>query len=141
VTYHVAAGEFERIPQSGPVIVTSNHPFGLLDGAILAAILTSARRDVRILTNSMLANIPELRGLCIFVDPFGEPGSVGGDAGTLRDSVAWLRTGGLPAGEVAHLDFRDGTTVDPPWNPTIARLARLSALETGAGAGIVGAHH
>ena len=130
VDYHVAAGELERIPRSGPVVVTANHPFGLLDGAILAAILTRARPDVRILTNSMLAAIPELRDLCIFVDPFGERCSVGANAGALRESVAWLRKGGLlaafPAGEVAHLNFRDGTTVDPPWNLTIARLARLS---------------
>lgn len=129
VDYHVAAGELERIPRSGPVVVTANHPFGLLDGAILAAILTRARPDVRILTNSMLAAIPELRDLCIFVDPFGERCSVGANAGALRESVAWLRKGGLlaafPAGEVAHLNFRDGTTVDPPWNLTIARLARL----------------
>jgi len=27
---------------------------------------------------------------------------------------------------VAHLNFRDGTTVDPPWNTAIARLARIS---------------
>ena len=130
VDYGAAAGEMERIPRSGPVVVTANHPFGLLDGAILAAILTRVRPDVRVLTNSMLAEIRELRDLCIFVNPFGEPGSVAANAGALRQSVAWLRRGGLlaafPAGEVAHLDFRDGTTVDPPWNVTIARLARLS---------------
>jgi putative hemolysin len=32
----------------------------------------------------------------------------------------------FPAGEVAHLNFRDGTTVDPPWNMAIARLVRIS---------------
>ena len=129
VDYRVAPGELERIPRSGPLIVTANHPFGLLDGAILASILTTVRSDVRILANNMLAGFPELQGMCIFVDPFGETGSVKANAGALRESLAWLRRGGLlatfPAGEVAHLDFRDGTTVDPPWNIAIARLARI----------------
>jgi putative hemolysin len=130
VDYRVTEGELERIPPTGPLIVTANHPFGLLDGAILAAILTKARSDVRILTNNMLASFPELQDMCIFVDPFGETGAVKANAGALRESLAWLRRGGVlatfPAGEVAHLDFRDGTTVDPPWNPAIARLARIS---------------
>ena len=130
VDYRIAAEELERIPRSGPLIVTANHPFGLLDGAILACILTKLRPDVRILTNRMLASFPELHGMCIFVDPFGEATSVNANAGALRESVGWLRRGGLlatfPAGEVAHLDFRDGTTADPPWNMAIARLARLS---------------
>ena len=68
--------------------------------------------------------------MCIFVDPFGETGSVNANAGALREGLAWLRRGGLlatfPAGEVAHLNFRDGTTVDPPWNLAITRLARIS---------------
>jgi putative hemolysin len=130
VEYRVAEEELARIPGAGPLVVTANHPFGLLDGAILACILTKARGDVRILANRMLAGIPELRDMCIFVNVFGERGSVNSNASALREAVAWLRMGGVlaafPAGEVAHLDFRDGTTVDPPWNMAIARLARLS---------------
>jgi putative hemolysin len=130
VDIRVSAEELERIPRTGSLIITANHPFGLLDGAILASILTKVRSDVRILTNHMLASFPELHEMCIFVDPFGEPSSVNANAAALRESLAWLKRGGLlaafPAGEVAHLDFRDGTTVDPPWNMTIARLARIS---------------
>jgi len=130
VDYRVAEHELGRIPRSGPLIVTANHPFGLLDGAILAAILTGVRSDVRIFTNSMLESFPELQSICIFVDPFGEASAVTANAAALRQGLAWLRRGGVlatfPAGEVAHLNFRDGTTVDPPWNMAIARLARIS---------------
>lgn len=41
VDYRVAAEELERIPRSRALIVAANHPFGLPDGAILAATLTS----------------------------------------------------------------------------------------------------
>src|SRR5437667_6398584 len=59
------------VPSSGPLLVASNHPHGALDGLVLAAILRSARADVRILANRFLSRIPELAGLCCFVDPFG----------------------------------------------------------------------
>jgi putative hemolysin len=65
VNYRVAPGELDRIPRTGALLVTANHPFGILDGVILAAILTAVRSDVRILTNSMLASLPELHSLCI----------------------------------------------------------------------------
>ena len=130
VDYRVAANELERIPRSGPLIVTANHPFGLLDGVILSALLTSVRGDVRIFTNRMLESLPELHSICIFVNPFGENSAVASNAGALRQGLAWLRRGGVlatfPAGEVSHLNFRDGTTADPPWNMAIARLARIS---------------
>jgi putative hemolysin len=42
--------------------------------------------------------------------------------------MSWMRAGGLlaafPAGEVAHVDFKTGTCVDPPWHAEIAQLAQ-----------------
>jgi len=61
------------------VIAVANHPFGLLEGALLAEILTGIRPDARILANSLLASVPELRDRCIFVDPFGTPGNHRGE--------------------------------------------------------------
>ncbi len=57
--------------RAAPLIVASNHPHGALDGLVLASILLRHRSDVRILTNHLLARIPELADLCFFVDPFG----------------------------------------------------------------------
>ena len=129
VEYRVAPEELERIPRSGPLVVTANPPLRTARRRHPRLILTQVRGDVRILTNSMLA-IPELQSICIFVDPFGGAASIHSNAVALRDSLAWLKRGGLlatfPAGEVAHLNFRDGTTVDPSWNTAIARLARSS---------------
>src|SRR5215475_11421063 len=58
VTFECDPEELERIPRQGPLLIAANHPFGLLEGAILAAELPKVRPDIRILTNSLLAPVP-----------------------------------------------------------------------------------
>jgi putative hemolysin len=122
VTCECDAEELDRIPRTGPLLIAANHPFGLLEGAILAAELPKVRPDVRILTNSLLSSLPELRERCIFVDPFGSPESVPANAGALRQCCSWVDQGGalvaFPAGEVSHWNG------DPRWNPAVVRIAR-----------------
>jgi putative hemolysin len=127
VQYQVTESDWARVPTSGPAIVTANHPFGLLDGAILGALLTRVRTDVKILTNFLLAGIPELREQCIFVDPFGGSDAVARNRRGVRKAMDWLAAGGMlvvfPAGEVSHVRLQDFGIVDPPWNTMVARLA------------------
>src|ERR1700722_3468119 len=75
VRVDITGADFAKIPRSGPVVAVSNHPFGILDGVMLADLLTRARSDVRILTNQLLGELPELAGICFFVDPFDRPES------------------------------------------------------------------
>jgi len=128
IEYHVEAGSLDWIPRTGPVLVTANHPFGLLEGAILAAVLRQVRPDVRILANSLLSAIPELRDLCIFADPSGSRSSVTANAGALKDCMEWLERGGLlaafPAGEVSHLQLPQLSIRESEWRPAVARLAQ-----------------
>ncbi len=69
----------ERIPAKGPVVVVANHLYGVLDGALLTILLTRVRPDVKILTNCLLRDVPELRKHSIFVDPFGTDRSIEGN--------------------------------------------------------------
>jgi putative hemolysin len=128
ITWEAGPAELERIPRTGALLVVANHPFGLLEGAVLANALPAVRPDVRILANSLLAGVAELRQWCIYVNPFGARESVGENARALREASAWLRSGGalvvFPAGEVAHFDWRTGTLADPAWNPAAARIAQ-----------------
>jgi len=73
-----------RIPAKGPVVVLANHPYGVLDGAVLTVLLTRVRPDVKVLTNFLLADVPELQDHCIFVDPFQTDRSVDSNRHALR---------------------------------------------------------
>src|SRR5215475_6743179 len=70
IELRVGVGDQARIPAHGPVLVVANHPYGVLDGALLTVLLTRVRPDVKVLTNSLLGDVPELQQHCIFVDPF-----------------------------------------------------------------------
>jgi putative hemolysin len=131
VESRVSESDLARIPRSGPVIVAANHPFGLLDGAVLGALVSRVRPDVKIVTNFLLSGIPELHDHCLFVDPFGRKDSIGRNRRVLRQALDWLRGGGLlamfPAGEVSHLQLPQMEIADSDWNDAVARLARLSS--------------
>ncbi|HME33647.1 MAG TPA: GNAT family N-acyltransferase [Candidatus Sulfotelmatobacter sp.] len=130
----VGATDQARIPASGPAVVVANHPYGVLDGAILTVLLTRVRPDVKILTNFLLADVPELQKYCIFVDPFQTDRSLESNRRGLREAFAWLRKGGMlalfPAGEVSQWQMPAAQIVDPEWNDTAVRLIR----KTGAAA-------
>src|SRR5579863_7390476 len=107
------------IPKQGPLVVLANHPFGLIEGAILASTLLSVRPDVKIMANHLLAATPEARQLCIFVDPFGGQHAARANHKGLKDAIAWLKQNGLlavfPAGEVSHLHLKERIVTDPQW--------------------------
>src|SRR5690349_4936760 len=60
ITLRFEANHLTRIPAQGPAIVVANHPFGILDGAILGVLLARVRPNVKVMTNSLLAGVPEL---------------------------------------------------------------------------------
>lgn len=134
VELRVDAADSARIPARGPVVVVANHPFGVLDGAVLTVLLTRARPDVKVMTNFLLGDVPELERHCIFVNPFHTDRSVDSNRRALKEALAWLQQGGMlaifPAGEVSHLQWPHVEIADPVWNDTAARLIR----RTGASA-------
>ena len=130
VDIRASAEELGRIPKTGPVVVVANHPFGGLEGVALAKLLLAVRPDVKIMANSLLARVPELRDLLVCVNPFGGAAAIGSNARPMRECLTVLKEGGLlavfPAGAVSSPRLVNGRidVADSPWSDTVARLVR-----------------
>jgi putative hemolysin len=128
IDFRVDSADQSRIPATGPVVVVANHPYGVLDGVLLTVLLTRVRPDVKVLTNVLLADVPELQHHCIFVDPFDTDRSVESNRKAMREAVAWLQRGGMlaifPSGEVSQWQMPAAQVADPQWNDTAVRLIR-----------------
>jgi len=60
------------IQESGPLLVIANHPFGIIDGLILCALVSEVRDDFKIMTHETLQFLPQLEKFILPVDFRGE---------------------------------------------------------------------
>ena len=128
ITLKVDLGDLEKIPSDGPVLILSNHPFGLLDATILCQLISERRPDCKFLANYHVAKLPEAAPFVIPVDPYESDKSTLANLRPMREALRWLRDGHVlttfPAGEVAHLKLKPRGITDPPWSPHVASLIR-----------------
>jgi len=126
--YDCDAEDMQRIPRSGPVILTANHPFGFTEGVLLGALLDEIRPDFRFMANSLLLAVPQLRDYLIPLNPYGGPEALRENRTSLRHAIECLEAGRLlvafPAGDVAAFQFAQFGIQDGEWTSTVARLAR-----------------
>lgn len=124
------AEEIANIPKEGPLVITANHPHGLVDGMVLAELIGRVRTDYKILTRSLLTGVGE-------IDPFMVPVPFDHDPDALEKSLEMRRTamehiknGGaivlFPSGVVASADRMMGPAVERDWNPFTAKLIQRS---------------
>lgn len=115
------------MPQEGPLIIVSNHPFGILDPVILGDFISRYRPYVRFLTNFLLGEVEEMRPWIIPVDPFDTEQSAARNMAPMKEALRFLRQGGalaiFPSGEVAH--YKPGRGVEEsPWSSHVGALVR-----------------
>ena len=117
-----------NVPSQGPAIVIANHPFGAIEGLILARLLCTLRPDVKVMANFLLLRIPQLKELFIPVNPFTGGNAIRRNIRPMREAIRWVQNGHMlvvfPAGEVSHFKPGRGEISDPRWNPGIVKIIR-----------------
>lgn len=120
-----------KIPKTGPIVIASNHPFGGLEGVILARILGKARTDLKVLANVGLQIFSELQDYFIFTNPLSERDPRNGPS--LRTSMAHVKAGGalllFPSGKVSYKERQQERIVEHPWNRLVAKLVQTSQAQ------------
>lgn len=118
--------QIARIPKEGPVVIVANHPHGLVDGMVLAELTRHVRQDYKILTRSLLTNVPIIQYHMLPVAFPHEPNSVRSNLAMRKKAMEHLADGGViilfPAGQVATSPGWFGRAVEPEWSPFTAKM-------------------
>lgn len=134
IEYDVIAQTTEVMPQldmlsSGvPFITISNHPYGSIDGIILADLFGHLHPNYKIMVNKILGRIEALSPSFISVTPTGVERTTPTKESIVgvRRALGQLRSGGalglFPSGAVSDLSVRDRSVRDREWQPAIIRL-------------------
>ena len=129
VCYHASGWTaVEALVPSQPFITISNHPYGGLDGLILADLFGHHRADYRIMANQLLARVEALAPTLISVSPIGaeRAASTADSVAGVRRALQHLRRGGalglFPAGAVSDLHVRHRAVYDRAWPLPMVRL-------------------
>ncbi len=110
----------EKIPESGRLIVASNHPLGGPDGLALMLTVSKKRKDIVFPVNDILMNVKNLEPLFI---PINKHGSNTENIRIINDTFASDKTiCYFPAGLVSRK--KKGIIKDLEWHPTFITKAR-----------------
>ncbi len=124
------AEEIARIPRDGPLVVTANHPHGLVDGMVMAELIGRIRSDYKILTRSLLTGVAEIDQFMLPVPFAHDPDALAKNVEMRRLAMRHLSDGGVialfPAGVVASADRFFGPAVERDWNAFTAKMIQRS---------------
>ena len=128
VRFEISPEDLKRIPQSGPFITVSNHPFGGIDGILLIRTLGEVRPDYKVLANFMLSKIRPIEEFFFPVNPFetrkGEKSSLKGLKLALNHLQDGNCLGVFPAGEVSSYQSGLLGVADKKWQPSVVKLIK-----------------
>ncbi|MFT6168432.1 MAG: 1-acyl-sn-glycerol-3-phosphate acyltransferase [Celeribacter sp.] len=126
----IVGGSLDAIPKTGPLIVVSNHPYGILDGLMLGHILSRTRGDFRILAHSVFKQAKDIDRVILPVSFDQTKEAVKLNLDTRSEAVTYLGQGGcvgiFPGGTVSTSATPMGLPLDPKWRSFTAKMIAKS---------------
>lgn len=125
----VTADGMAHVPQTGPCVVTANHPGGIADGVAVWQALKARRPDMVFFANRDAVRVcAGLADIVIPVEWRPSERSREKTRETLRQSIDAFRAGRcvvvFPAGRMSKWDWRTRSLREQAWQPTAVGLAR-----------------
>jgi putative hemolysin len=125
------AEQLQNIPEEGPVVLVANHPHGLVDGMVLAELISRRRDDYKILTRSLLTGLDEIASQFLIPVPFPHEQDAQRKNVEMRTAaMRQLGEGGaiglFPSGAVAASKTMFGPAVEGEWNVFSSKMIRRS---------------
>ncbi len=126
--------QVENIPREGPLVVVANHPHGLVDGMVLAELISRRREDYKILVRALLTGLDEVANDYLIPVPFPHDKDAQRKFIDMRkQAMAQLRAGGVvalfPSGVVAASRTMFGPAREAEWNVFTAQMIRRSGAQ------------
>ena len=114
----------------GPLVIVSNHPYGVIDGIVIGYLTSLVRPRFKLLSHSVLYRAPELQSYLLPVDFTETRQAIETNLETRRRAQAELDGGGavvvFPAGRVSTARRAFGIATDSAWKPFTASLIMRS---------------
>ena len=120
--YTISSNDLHNIPTSGKVVIIANHPLGGLDALCLLRLISTVRKDVKIVANDFLAGFEALNSLTIMIDNY-KIKQAKNDIKKIYDSLNKEEAIIIfPAGEVSRATTKG--IKDPSWNRGFLNFAQ-----------------
>jgi putative hemolysin len=131
ITLDLVGAGLANIPREGPLVVVSNHPYGILDGLAMGRILSAARGgQFKIIANNVFKKARELDQVILPIDFAGTKDAVRRNIGARKEALDYMARGGaigiFPGGTVSTSAHPFGRPLDPPWRTFTAKMIAKS---------------
>ena len=116
-----------EIPETGRVVAVSNHPYGVIDGLVLCALMAEVREDYKIITHRVLRQAPTVMDKILPIDFDETEAALANNLQVRSDAMAHLKNDGaiiiFPAGAISLAPHLFGNAYDLEWKTFAAKLA------------------
>lgn len=128
ISINVHADELNNVPTAGPTVVVSNHPFGGIDGIVLAYLVEQKRSDFKLFVTNMLPErFPELKKYFLDVELYSKGSEERSrNNKSVETAIDYVKQGGcliiFPAGTPSQSKTLFGKAMDLDWRTGASKI-------------------